>query len=264
MKSMPFNSMFRSPYIPSPIRSLLLILCLTSYHSVTVAQDPNKPATNPSGTWRWEYEFEGQQLKDQLRLQVKPGNESAKERIVEGKYESTSGRKRDIQNGKVIGSTITFDFSIDYKGMDVTLAFEGTIKNDSLTGNVKASSKEGSLDLPWNATRSVQNDDVVGTWKLRIDANGQLLEPTVILSKEGDGLKARYKSPGNVALELDAQKVKIDKNELCFSIETDFQGTKIKADFMGRPYGDSLRGTIDYVLGDDVGEVDFTGTREKQ
>lgn len=244
--------------------AITLLLGLAAYSSNSIAQDPNKPATNPSGTWRWEYEFEGQQYKDQVRLQIKPGNNSAKEREVEGKYESTSGRKLEIQNGKVVGSTVSFEMSIDYKGMDVQLHFEGNIKNDSLTGNVKATSKEGSRDLPWTATRSVQNDDVVGTWKLRIDANGQILEPTLIVSKEGDGLKARYTSPGNVALELDAMKVKIDKNELCFSIATDFQGTKIKADFMGRPYGDTLRGTIDYVLGDDVGEVDFTGTREKQ
>lgn len=264
MKPFSSNSFFYNLPHASWLRGLALILSLAFYNSISIAQDPNKPATNPSGTWRWEYEFEGQQYKDQVRLQIKPGNNSAKEREVEGKYESTSGRKLEIQNGKVVGSTVSFEMSINYKGMDVQLHFEGNIKNDTLTGNVKATSNEGSRDLPWTATRSVQNDDVLGTWKLRIDANGQILEPTLLVSKEGEGLKARYTSPGNVLLELDAMKVKIDKNELCFSIETDFQGTKIKADFMGRPYGDTLRGTIDYVLGDDVGEVDFTGTREKQ
>ena len=241
------------------------IVCAVALYCGSVAQEPNtKPAIDPSGTWRWEYEFESQTIKDQLRLELSPGNSSANERTVEGKYESSTGRKRDIRNGKVVGNTLTFDMTIDYKGMDVQLAFTGSIKNDTLTGTVKATSNEGGLDLPWNATRSVQNDDVVGTWKLRIDTNGQLLEPVVTISKEGDTLKARYKSGGTTELALDAQKVRIDKNELCFSIEADFQGTKIKADFMGRPYGDKIQGNIDYVLGSDVGEVEFTGKRQQE
>ena len=257
------------PCIQSPLGGIAhcfaLALCgLLAISSDSLAQDANKPAIDPSGTWRWEYEYESQTIKDQLKLELSPGNSSANERTVEGKYESSTGRKRDIRNGKVVGSSLTFEMTIDYKGMDVQLAFTGSIKNDTLTGTVKATSNEGALDLPWNANRSVQNDDVLGTWKLRIDANGQLLEPVVTISKEGDALKARYKSGGATELALDAQKVKIDKNELCFSIEAEFQGTKIKADFMGRPYGERIQGNIDYVLGTDVGEVEFTGKRQPE
>jgi hypothetical protein len=257
------------PCIQSPLSGIAhcfaLALCgLLAISSDSLAQDANKPAIDPSGTWRWEYEYESQTIKDQLKLELSPGNSSANERTVEGKYESSTGRKRDIRNGKVVGSSLTFEMTIDYKGMDVQLAFTGSIKNDTLTGTVKATSNEGALDLPWNANRSVQNDDVLGTWKLRIDANGQLLEPVVTISKEGDALKARYKSGGATELALDAQKVKIDKNELCFSIEAEFQGTKIKADFMGRPYGERIQGNIDYVLGTDVGEVEFTGKRQPE
>jgi predicted RNA-binding protein len=100
-------------------------------------------------------------------------------------------------------------------------------------------------------------DDVVGKWKLRIDANGNIMEPVLTVTKEGDKLKANYVLGNDVKIE--AKDVKVEKNELTFTIETDFQGSKIKADFMGRPYGDKIKGSIDYVLGNDVGEVDFTG-----
>jgi hypothetical protein len=77
------------------------------------------------------------------------------------------------------------------------------------------------------------------------------------VTKEGDKLKANYVLGNDVKIE--AKDLKVEKNELTFTIETDFQGSKIKADFMGRPYGDKIKGSIDYVLGNDVGEVDFTG-----
>jgi len=51
---------------------------------------------------------------------------------------------------------------------------------------------------------------------------------------------------------------------LSFTIETDFQGSRIKADFMGRPYGDAIKGSIDYTLGNDVGEIEFTGQRQAE
>jgi hypothetical protein len=63
-------------------------------------------------------------------------------------------------------------------------------------------------------------------------------------------------------VQIQAKEVRVEKNELTFTIETDFQGSKIKADFMGRPYGDAIKGSIDYVLGNDVGEVDFSGQKQ--
>lgn len=144
------------------------------------------------------------------------------------------------------------------------LEFEGTAAKDELTGSVRASAAEGSRDLPWTATRSVQADDVVGTWKMRIDANGNILEPLVTISKDGDSLKASYASVTDSGQEIriDAKGVKVEKNQLCFGIETEFQGTNIKADYKGRPYGDKIEGTIEYVLGGNAGEIDFTGERQ--
>ncbi len=146
-----------------------------------------------------------------------------------------------------------------YQGMDVKLEFEGSVKGDSLTGNVHASTSEGSRDLPWTATRSVQPEDVVGTWKMRIDAGANVLEPEIVISKEGEKLKGKYKS--GTEIELDGIEVKVEKNELKFLIDTSYQGTKIKADYRGRPYGNKVRGTIDYDLGGNAGTIDFSGAR---
>jgi predicted RNA-binding protein len=235
----------------------LIVLSWLTLSAFSFAQDGNKPAVDPSGTWRWEYDLEGTQYKDLVRLKVGEPIKDSKDKTLKGKYESSSGRKINIENGKISGDKVTFEFKINFQGMDIKLEFQGTVKNDNLSGVVKASTNDGSRDLDWTATRSVQSDDVVGKWKLRIDANGNVMEPVLTVTKDGEKLKASYALGADTQIE--AKDVKIEKNELTFTIETDFQGSKIKADFMGRPYGDTIKGSIDYVLGNEAGEVDFTG-----
>lgn len=238
----------------------------TTLSGAAVAQEASRTPVDPSGTWRWEYELDGAQYKDLVRLKVGSSMKDSKDKEVKGVYESSSGRKVEIRNGRISGQKLTFDFNINFQGMDVKLEFEGTIAKDELDGTVHASANEGSRDLPWTATRGVQADDVLGTWKMRIDANGTILEPVVTISKDGNSLKASYASATDSGQEIriDANDVKIDKNQLCFGIETEYQGTSIKADYKGRPYGDQIRGTIDYVLGGNAGEIDFTGERQSE
>jgi predicted RNA-binding protein len=244
----------------SKVAFLVWLLVLTP--CFLFAQDSSKSSVDPSGTWRWEYDLDGTQFKDSVLLKVGQENKETKERELKGKYESSSGRKINIENGKISGDKVSFEFKVNYQGMDVKLEFEGTLKNDNLSGKVKASTNDGSRDLDWSATRSVLADDVVGKWKLRIDANGNIMEPVLTVTKDGDKLKADYVLGNDVKIQ--AKDVKIEKNELTFTIETDFEGAKIKADFMGRPYGDKIKGSIDYVLGNDVGEVDFTGQMQDE
>jgi autotransporter translocation and assembly factor TamB len=227
--------------------------------AVAVAQDTVKMMVDPSGTWRWEYDLDGQQFKDQVRLTLGEAIKDSKDKTLKGKYQSSSGRKIDIENGRVSGDKVSFEFKINYQGMDVKLLFDGTVKKDSLDGTVKASTDAGSRDLDWTATRSVLADDVVGKWKLRIDANGNVMEPILTITKDGEQLKASYALGNDVKIE--AKDVKIEKNELTFTVEADFQGSRIKADFMGSPLGDKIKGSIDYALGNDAGEVEFTGER---
>jgi hypothetical protein len=244
--------------------SVAFCLGLVTTAGYAFAQEGTGSAVDPSGTWRWEYDLDGTQYKDLVRLKIGSNIKDTKDKEVKGVYESSAGRKIEIRNGKISGSKVTFDFNLNYQGMDVKLEFEGSIAKDELTGSVRASAAEGSRDLPWTATRSVQADDVIGTWKMRIDANGTILEPVVTISKDGDSLKASYASMNESGQEIriDAKNVKIEKNQLCFGIETDFQGTTIKADYKGRPYGDKIEGMIDYELGTNAGEIDFTGVRK--
>jgi hypothetical protein len=237
---------------------------LASVSGYAVAQEGARTTVDPTGTWRWEYDLDGTHYKDLVRLKLGANIKDSKDKEVKGVYESSAGRKIEISNGKISGSKLSFDFNINYQGMDVKLAFDGTITKDELNGDVSASTGSEGRDFPWAATRSVQADDVVGKWKMRIDAGGTILEPIVTITKEGDSLKVTYTSATDSGQEIkiDAKNVKIEKNQLCFGIETEFQGSSLKADYRGRPYGDKIDGMIDYVLGTNAGEIDFTGERQ--
>ena len=134
------------------------------------------------------------------------------------------------------------------------------MKKDEIDGSVVVETANGSQDFPWAPKRSVQMDDVVGQWQMKIEADGNTLEPVVTISKDADNFKAKYVSGTQV--DVEAINLKIENNLLHFSIDTEVNGTKIKAAYKGRPYGDKIKGSIDYVLGTNSGEIDFTGMRK--
>lgn len=229
----------------------LILLAIPS-----MAQDKakDKQATvDPSGTWRWEYELGGQTMKDSLRLNL------SKESTVLGVYQGRSEKMIEIKDGKMQGDMLSFHFSVDYEGTNIKLEFKGKINKDDIEGSVVVATSDGTRDFPWTPKRSVAMDDVVGKWQLRIDANGNILEPVITIAKEGDKFTGKYVSGEEV--NLDATNMKIENNELRFSISGEVRGTKIKADYRGRPYGDKIKGTIVYELGDNSGEIDFAGKR---
>jgi hypothetical protein len=135
------------------------------------------------------------------------------------------------------------------------------VKGDDIDGMVIATHPEGELEFDWIAKRSVSVEDVVGKWELEIDAVDTVLEPTVELTLEGKELKGTYKDPDS-GIEVELTDIKIEKNELKFSLTADFQGAPLKANFSGRPYGNKVAGFIEYDLNGESGEVDFEGVRK--
>ena len=73
--------------------------------SVVMAQE--KPvAVDPSGTWRWEYELNGESMKDSLKLNIDKDNK------VVGIYQGRSEKTIEIKDGKMEGDSLSFYFSL--------------------------------------------------------------------------------------------------------------------------------------------------------
>ncbi len=236
--------------------SCLLIngICLWMLCATLVAQDKST-SVDPSGTWRWEYELDGQTLKDSVSVNL------GKDNAVEGTYRGRSEKPVAIKDGKMTGDTLSFHFAFDYQGREIKVEFKGKVKGDEIDGSVAVSTGDGSRDYPWTPKRSVQMEDVLGTWQMKIETGDRTLEPSIEITKDGDKYKGRYRSGDRI--DVEATNLKIEGNQLLFSIAADINGTKLKGDYKGRPYGDKIKGSIAYELGDQSGDIEFTGAKKK-
>lgn len=229
--------------------SALTIAC--SIVTVVEAQEKKKNA-DVSGTWRYEYELEGQTQKDVLKLQM------AKDGQVTGSYVGVSKSEIELTSGKVDGENVELELQLTYQGTPVKVKYNGKVKEDGIAGKVVAATSEGEMEFEWTANRSVEASDVVGLWELEIDAGDNILEPTLEISLDGKELKGEYKHAATNA-QITLEKLRVEKNLVKFTVNTKFDGADLKADFSGRPYGNKISGTVEYTVNGDSGEVEFTG-----
>jgi len=238
----------------SKLKWLVAFALLGVLGNSSFAQETAK-RVDPSGTWRFEYDLEGVTVKDSLQLQL------GKDGALTGSYKGRSEESVEIKSGKVDGDKVTVEMSIEYQGLPIEVKFDGQIKEDDIDGVVIATTPEGDIEFEWIAKRSVEAEDVVGAWELEIDAVETILEPTVEIKLEGKDLKGIYKDPDS-GLETEMKDLRIENNSLKFTIQGDFQGNSLKADFSGRPYGSKISGTIGYDLSGQTGDVEFEGVRK--
>ncbi len=219
-----------------------------------MGQSKSKPV-DPSGTWRWEYEFGGETMKDSVRLQLE------KDGKVVGTYHGRSEKPIEIEEGKWDGPQISFRFPMEFQGSKLQFKFSGKIVADELDGMVAISNGDGSQEFPWKPKRSVQSEDLIGEWSFRIETpDGEILEPVLTISKSGEKLVGKYVSKPNISAEI--KEIKIVDNQMVFFLQTEVETTPIEATFRGRPFGQKIAGKIEYKIGGDSGEVEFSGKRK--
>ncbi len=239
------------------MKSLLLAplaIAFTILAAPLSAQDKTAKSVDPSGTWRWEYDFGGETMKDLVRLNLSKDNK------LVGHYKGRENKLIEIKDAKIEGDALSFLLTLDFQGTAIKLEFKGKVKGDEIDGNVSVSTGEGAQEFPWTPKRSVTMDDVVGEWQIRIETGDRTLEPVLTVSKEGEMYKGKYVSGSE--LNVDVTDLKVENNQLMFKVAAEVNGTKVKADYKGRPYGDKIQGSIAYVLGDNSGDIDFTGKRK--
>lgn len=234
---------------------LIATLAIVGLVSTPIFAQNSTKRADPSGTWRFEYDLEGLTVKDSLELQL------GKEGALTGMYKGRAEKAVEIKGGKVDGDQVTVEMSIEFQGIPIDVKFDGKIKDDEITGLIIATASEGEMEFDWVAKRSVEAEDVVGTWNYEIDAVETVLEPVLEIKLDGKELKGTYRDPDS-GLETEMKNLRIESNQLKFTIEAEFQGNSLKADFSGRPYGNKISGTIDYDLSGQTGEIEFEGVRK--
>ena len=228
------------------ILKFIPLVLLSFAASIASAQSS---ASDPSGTWRWSYEFEGKQQEDALSFNLDDGK-------LSGTFQGVLGKPIVVKDAKLKDNQVSCSVEFKYKDQAISLEFVGKVKKDDLEGTVVVTTEAGTEEYPWTPKRSVKLDDAIGQWNIVIDANGNTLEPSIVITKSGDALQGKYTvAEGTV---VDATDVKIRDNKLEFRIDATVQGRKIRADYSGRPYGQSMKGSVKYDLDGNEGEIDFT------
>ena len=205
---------------------------------------------DPTGTWVWSRELEGESNRSVLKLVNKDGK-------VTGTYRR-SGQTVPISNGKFEKGELSFEADGKFNDQKIHAKFHGKLSQDEINGDIDVIVEDNSVPLPWTAKRGVDLDDVVGTWKLKIEANGDTIESTLKLTADGEKLKGTY--TGRLG-EQPAQELKLQGNDLSWQIAVDRDSQKFKGVYKATLEGNSLKGNLAFELGDNKGTIDFTGER---
>jgi len=216
--------------------------------SVSAAEKPN-----PSGTWTWVREIEGESGRSVLKLVSKDGK-------LTGTYKRM-GQEVPITKGKIDGRKMSFETEGNWNGLKVHGNFAGTLskEQDMIRGTIEVAIEGGTLPLDWIAKRGFDPADVVGTWNLKIEGpNGNTFEPTLKLSADGVKLKGTYKGRFGEHAIKDA---KFDGSELTWKIDVDRDGAKFKAAYKGKPDKNAIKGSLEYDFDGNTGSVEFSGQR---
>lgn len=233
------------------MRQLLTAMtCLTWCALTVLAQaDEKKVMIDPSGTWRWSIEINGNSIDNVLKLSA---GEDGK---LTGTLEAR-GIKMDVQEGKVSGNDVSFQIQVELE-QKITVRFEGKIEADKIEGELRAKGDGEEREFPWEATRSVQAADVVGAWQLKIvTPDGETLEPVLTITEKGKVLGATYVINDKM---VEVTELKLKDNQLSFEVDSEYHGSPLHVAYKGKPQGSKLKGSLEYSVDGNSGQLEFTG-----
>jgi hypothetical protein len=226
---------------------LFLATALAATFAVPTLADDK---ADPTGTWVWMRELEGQNNRSVLKLVNKGGT-------LTGTYRR-SGQTVPISKGKFEKGEVSFEAEGTFQEQKIRARFHGKLNRDEINGDIDIIIEDNSIPLPWTAKRGVDTGDVVGTWKIKVDSPNGNLESALKLSADGDALKGVY--TGRVG-EHPAEDLKLAGNQLSWKIEAERNGGKFKGVYRAQITGNTLKGTLEFSLNDNNGKLEFTGER---
>jgi hypothetical protein len=211
-------------------------------------------SVDPSGTWRWESDRNGDTVKHQLKLDV-----NKKEEVTGTYFGMMDGLKS--KKGVIKGDKLVLEFDVERDNFAFQAKYEATIKGDKATGTLYFESDQGSGDIPWEAERSVELSDVVGTWELELETpEGEIHEPSLTIKDKGKEFVATW--DGKELGEFPVKDLKANAGKFSFTLTGDIDGNDFVAKCVTKPMGSKFNGVMELEIGGDAIELEFAGTRK--
>ncbi len=197
-------------------------------------------AVDPSGTWRFRAETEGQAIDYTFALSL------GEDGRVLGRIQRLDSTSWEIEEGKIEGNELSFMAHPEYRGRQWLAKFRGRLNGDEIEGEatVTEPSSGRTRSIPWAASRTVAMEDVMGSWSLKIPRrNGGSWDVNLSISRDGEQYKGIYSSRGEQHV---VNGLGIENNQLTFSAVVTRAGRELTLIYKGRPYGAHIKnGTVD-------------------
>jgi hypothetical protein len=224
----------------------------TEVGTEAISEKKEAAPVDPTGTWKWEYDFNGNVVEFKLKL-----NWDGKK--LTGKY-TAFDNTTEIEESKLEKDQLSFVDKREFNGNEIVAEFDGKVKPDDIEGTVTVALGDEPREFDWTPKRAVEIDDIVGTWDLRVETANGVVEPKLTITADGDKLSGKSVSP--VFGELEAKNLQLKDNELSWEISGSNGGFDINVKYAGKPRGNTIEGTNKFsVGGGDSGTMKFTGKR---
>jgi hypothetical protein len=249
----------RWAYWVTSMLGLQLALVGIAYTQTETANEPQEreaaaekaSPVDPTGTWKWEYTFNDNTAEFELKLDWDG-------KKLTGKY-TAFDRTSEIEDAKLEKDQLSFVVKREFNGEEFVVNFAGQAELDEINGTVEFEMQGEPREFDWNAKRSVEIDDVLGTWDLKVESPNGVIEPKLTISKDGERL--RGKSMTESFGELEAKNVTLKDNELSWEVTGATGGVEIHVKYKGKPRGNTIAGTNEFSVGGNTGTMKFTGKR---
>lgn len=219
------------------------------------AEDTASSTSDPAGTWHWTQDYGQGAIENWLVLKTS-GNE------LTGQYIRV-GSEIPIKKGVIKDGKLTFELSLqnERNGKPIAVTCEGSVHGDKLTGKSNVQHNDRSTEFELKAKRATRPIDVVGNWKLHIEAEGQQFTPEVHIRMKDEKLTAKY-----VTEEVGTHNIEdltLKDNKLEFSLSLVGDSGSLDLEYQGLPRGDAITGDVQYEAGSTSGKAEFTGRLTK-
>ncbi len=103
-------------------------------------------AADPTGTWKWSVERNGQTFETTLKLKQEGDK-------LTGTISGRQGNETKIEDGKVEGDKISFQVTRMFNDNKFVQKFQGTVEGDTIKGKVEFERNGETMSRDWEAKK---------------------------------------------------------------------------------------------------------------
>src|SRR5437764_8512656 len=103
-------------------------------------------AADPTGTWKWTVERNGNVRETTLKLKVEAGK-------LTGTISGRDNTETPIDEGKVDGDEISFKVTREFNGNKIVQSYKGKLSGDTLKGKIESERDGQTQSRDWEAKK---------------------------------------------------------------------------------------------------------------